>query len=232
MWSRLNPDLLSGEELLPCMNLDSPPKSPASLVPFPVSTQFYKGLDPEVPDYPELLAQEKIRWCYQGLHRAGAAVKARIVKQLQYYNPAPTKTGYHYYWFEPNPQSCPYWPLISMIFPALENYRVADPLLPSPSVDWPGEAWQSASDIYGASLSFSAHVSGEDTIHLAASLTGKKPYWLCNYHLNPDRYSFIRQQLFYLLGDRMEPWHPGDLPKQGSFRGNVYRKPKKITGLK
>ena len=88
------------------------------------------------------------------------------------------------------------------------------------------QAWRSDRDDYGTSL-LSAFQESEGNIVLAVALQGAKTYWLGNYRLNPDRYAFIRQQFFFLLGERMEPWQSGALPHGSPFRGRVYRKPKK-----
>lgn len=225
IWSRFSPDLLKGDELLPYMDLNNPPQSPATLVPFPIAARRYKDFDPDASDYLQKLAQEKIRWC-NGSHKAGLAVVRRIIQQLNFYNHAPSPVGHYYYWLEPDPRTSPFWPLARMIFPALDRYSLAQPILPEPPLHRPGEAWQSASDQYGVGLRFSSVLENEDSLILAAALLGKKTYWLRNYRLNPDRYAFIRQQLFYLLGERLEPWLPGELPKQSSYRGMVYRRPK------
>lgn len=222
-WSRLNPDLLSGDEVLPYVDVDKPPQSPATLISFPVAVQSYKVLNPAAPNYLEELARVKIRWC-RGENKAGPAVLRRVVKQLAYYSQTPCQAEY-YLWFELNPQLCPLWPLVQMIFPALDRYRLPDPALPKPLWDRPGEAWQSGRDDYGVSLRFSTLQHKEGGLVLAAALLGAKTYWLANYLLNRARYSFIRQQLFFLLGERLEPWQR-DLPQQNSFRGRVYRKPK------
>jgi len=225
-WARLNPDLLSGAELLPCMTTDIPPVSPAELVPFPIPTVQYKKMDPQSPNYLELLAQEKIHWSYQSQRKAGSAIVRRIIKQLDFYQHIPATVGYHYCWIELNPLVSPYRPLTEMIFPTLNNYAMDKPILPQPPSDTPGEAWYTPkADNYGVSLHFSA-TGGKDQLVMAISLSGRDTFWLCNYKLNSDRYTFIRQQLFYLLGSRLEPWDIGYLQKSGSFRGRVYRKAK------
>ncbi|MGI6366486.1 MAG: hypothetical protein ACOX2G_12325 [Bacillota bacterium] len=225
-WSRLNPDLLSGAELLPYLDADRPPRSPAALLPFPVPTPRYRELEPHASDYLEQLAGEKIRWCGRE-NAAGTALRRRVLAQLAYYYPDPTPAGEKYCWFMPNPQRSPFAPLIQMIFPALDRYRLEEPVLPAPPRDLPGEAWRSDRDDYGTSLRFSAFQESEGNIVLAVALQGAKTYWLGNYRLNPDRYAFIRQQFFFLLGERMEPWQSGALPHGSPFRGRVYRKPKK-----
>lgn len=225
-WSRMNPDLLCGDEVLPYVDVDKPPQSPATLIPFPVSAGRHKEMNPADPDYLEKLARVKIRWC-RAEDKAGPAVYRRVIKQLAYYSQTPTSAGEHYRWFGLNPQLSPLWPLAHMIFPALDNYRLPEPVLPEPSQDRLGEAWQSGRDDYGVTLRFSVRQQREGSFVLAAALLGAKTYWLGNYLLSRDRYSFIRQQLFYLLGERMDPWHSNQTP-QNSFRGLVYRKPKSI----
>lgn len=224
-WSRLNPDLLSGEELLPYLDVDKPPLSPATLVPFPVAAQRYCEMDPGAPNYLEQLAQEKIRWCRRE-DGAGTALRRRVLAQLAYYYPDPSPAGEKYCWFVPNPQRCPLGPLLQMIFPALNRYCLEEPILPTPPRGSPGEAWRSARDDYGTSLHFSAVQEREGSIILAVALLGAKTHWLANFRLNRDRYTFIRQQFFFLLGERMQPWRSGALPQGNSFRGRIYRKPR------
>jgi hypothetical protein len=204
------------------VDVDRPPQSPATLIPFPVAVDSFKKIDPAAPNYLEELARVKIRWCRRE-GRVGPAVIRQVIKQLAYYTQTPRLAGY-YLWFELNPQLSPLWPLTQMIFPALDKYRLPEPALPEPPQDHPGEAWQSSRDDYGVTLRFSVFQQREGSLVLAAALLGAKTYWLGNYLLSRTRYSYIRQQLFFLL-ERMEPWQR-DLPQQNSFRGRVYRKPK------
>lgn len=228
IWSRLNPDLLSGEELLPCIAVDNPPRSAAEPIPFPIPSQRFHSLNPKDNNYLEALANEKIRWCYQGKPQTGSALRRRLLKQLSFYEVVPAATGSRYCWIELNPQTSPYRPLAAMIFPVLSRYALDNPVPPQPPEEVPGEAWFTPKpDAYGVSLHYSVRVEAENKLVLAVSLSGRQTFWLSNYRLDPDRYAFIRQQLLYLLGSRLEPWEAGTGQRPGSFRGLIYRKPPK-----
>lgn len=222
-WSRLNPDLLKGAELLPCFSVKNPPSSGAELVPFPVPASRFVKLGAEPWD---ALAEEKMRWCYpQG--KAGPAVARRVRTGLQYYDPGHPTKGTKYYWIGLNTQVAPYRPLLRTLLPALDNFASKDPVPPRPPTDKPGEAWYtSQADDYGVTLYLSAQAESQDKLLLAVALHRKDYFWLGNYLLDPDRYTFIRQQLVYLVGTRLEPW-TGKATGRGFYRGMVYRKPQK-----
>lgn len=219
IWSHLNPDLLNPGELFPYISIDTPPSSPAALVPFPVAKDKLKAVD-----FLELecLAAEKIAWCYRGQRGADKGVEKHVTHLMIYYQSAPM-VGTDYYWYYLDPESCPYRPLLSLILPAFANFTLDNPTLPKPNLGQ-GEAWQTpVSDDYDGSIQFSATLEAEEII-LAISMTGGKSVYLENYKLSPDRYAFLRQQLFYLLSDRLEPWLPSG-KKLNSFRGTIYKKP-------
>ncbi|HOB34715.1 MAG: hypothetical protein GX090_04485 [Firmicutes bacterium] len=225
-WSRLNPDLLKDGELLPYMDAQRPPASPAALVPFPVSGTACRGLDPGDPECLDLLAGHKIRWCYSSRRQAGPAVRQRVHRQMVYYTLPPSPAGRTWQWLELNPETAPFFPLLNTVLPVLNQYALGQPQPPRPPRKKPGEAWRSAQpDDFGLTLGWSAHGEGDDII-LAVALVGHKIMWLRNWRLGSDRYAFVRQQLFYLVGNRLEPWLTGNWPRPNSFRGMVYRKPK------
>ena len=221
IWSRLNPDLLSGAELLPYVSMDRPPKSGAELLPFPISAKL--NLDPASPNYLERLAEEKIRWCYaQG---ATELVRAKVLTQLStYYDPLP-RSGINYNWITLDPLRSPYRSSLVSIFPALQNY-VQQGALPKPLGREPGEAWHTPeADQNGVTFRLSTTLEEEDSLVLTVSLTARETFWARTYKLNPDRYAFIRQQVFYLLGPRLEPWDDDNVQQPGVYRGLVYRQP-------
>lgn len=225
LWSRLNPDLLSDAELMPYMSVNNPPASAAELVPFPIPAQKFRDFDID-EDIFQFMAEERIRWSNRSGRRITEAYRKRIEHLMFYYDPILPAMGRDYYWMDFDHTNCPIRPMLNTIFPALNNYALANPVLPKPPVAEPGEAWYTKdSDDYGVSLHFSATAEKEEVI-MAASLSAEKTFWNANYRLNSDRYAFIRQQIFYLLGDRLEPWLEGDVLSCGYFRGMVYRKPK------
>lgn len=227
LWSRLNPDLLMDQELLPVLTVDEPPASAAELVPFPVPADRYENFDPDKDDPFEYFAEEKIRWCSQG-QKTGSAIYRRVIKQMQYYELVVPVQGTRYYWMDLDPLDSPYRPLLNTVLPALDKYSLANPVPPQPPQEKPGESWYSPeADDYGVRLHFSGTVEDSEAFSLSVSLTGKTVFWLRTYKLNYDRYRFIRQQIFFLLGARLEPWQGGDMQRQSTFRGMVYRKPKK-----
>lgn len=219
IWSHLNPDLLNPGELFPYISIDTPPSSPAALVPFPVAKDKLKGVDfLEL----EFLAAEKIAWTYRGQRGAGKGVEKHVTHLMIYYQSAPM-VGTDYYWYYLDPESCPYRPLLSLILPAFANFTLDNPTLPKPNLGQ-GEAWQTpVPDENSTRIQFSATLEAEDII-LALAIKGSKSAYLENYRLSPDRYAFLRQQLFYLLSDRLEPWLPSG-KKLNSFRGTIYKKP-------
>lgn len=227
IWSRLNPGLLSGAELLPYISVNSPPHSAAELTPFPVAARDYENFDPARQDPLDFFAEEKIRWCARQGQKAGSAIANSAKKQLDYYDLLRPVKGSLYYWIDLDPQTAPYRPLLDTILPALENYCSKDPVLPQPPLDRPGESWHTPNpDSYGVSMHFSGTVDDNEHFVLAVSLSRQTVFWLRNYVLDFDRYTFIRQQIFYLIGLRLEPWLAGGLSKK-TFRGMIYRKPKK-----
>lgn len=222
IWSRLNPDLLNPGELLPCMTVDEPPASPAALSPFPVAREKLKEMAAGKLDE-EFLAREKIDWCYQGRRAAGRAINKRVAYLMLFYDPKPLM-GTRYCWFQPNPDVSPYLPLIRMLFPAFANFALSDPAPPQPPLSHEGEAWQTANcDDYGVDLHFSATMQTDEVI-LALSVTGIESSYLQNYKLSPERYVFLRKQLFFLLSTRLEPWLPGN-KRPNALRGTIYKKP-------
>jgi hypothetical protein len=224
IWSRLNPDLLNPDELLPCMTVDEPPASPATLVPFPVAREKLKGIDTGKLDR-DFLAREKINWCYQGRRAAGRAIIKRVTYLMAYYEPKPFM-GTRYCWFQPNPDVSPYLPLLRMLFPAFANFALVNPAPPQPTDSLAGEAWQTAKfDDFGVDIQYSA-TAKEDEIILALSLLEvEESFCLQNYKLSPDRYVFLRQQLLFLLHPRLEPWLPSGEQRHNPLRGKIYKKP-------
>ena len=224
VWSRLNPDLLSADELLPCMLVDEPPASPATLAPFPVAREKLRGMEEGQLDA-EHLAREKINWCYQGRRRPGQAVVKRVLRMMMYYD-LKASDGRVYGWVHPNPQVSPYLPLVSMLLPAFTKFALEKPVPPQPPQSLPGEAWHTPEpDDFGVSLHCSATFAEDEIISFALSLTGAKRFWLQNFRLSPARYIFLRQQLLFLLNQRLAPWLPGDTPKHNTLRGRIYKKP-------
>jgi len=220
IWSLLNPDLLNPGELFPYISIDTPPSSPAALVPFPVARDKLMA-----QDFLELefLAAEKIAWCYRGQRGIGKKLERYITHLMVYYESAPLM-GKDYCWYYPEAESCPYLQLLSLLLPAFANFTLDNPSPPQPSPEM-GEAWHTpAADDFNARFQFSATQDTEEIV-LAMALTGEKSvYCLKNYRLSLDRYRFLRQQLFYLLEDRLEPWRP-ETGKTNSFRGRIYKKP-------
>lgn len=219
IWSHLNPDLLNPGELFPYISIDTPPSSPAALVPFPVARDKLMA-----QDFLELefLAAEKIAWCYRGQRGIGKKSERYITHLMVYYDSAPLM-GKDYCWYYLEAESCPYLQLLSLLLPAFANFTLDNPSPPQPGPEM-GESWHTpVADDFNARFRFSATQQGEEII-LAMALAGDKSACLKNYKLSPDRYRFLRQQLFFLLKDRLEPWLPAG-EKPASFRGTVYKKP-------
>jgi hypothetical protein len=223
IWSRLNPDLLNPGELLPCMTVEEPPSSPAALAPFPVAREKLKGMDAGKLDG-EFLAREKINWCYQGRRGAGRAVIKRVAYLMAYYEPKPFM-GARYCWFQPNPDVSPYLTLLRMLLPAFANFALVNPAPPQPPLSGEGEAWQSAIfDDFGVDFQFSATMQADEVIFALSLLEVEESFCLQNYKLSPERYVFLRQQLFFLLSTRLEPWLPGNR-RPNVLQGTIYKKP-------
>ena len=224
VWSRLNPDLLCADELLPCMLVDEPPASAVTPAPFPVARVKLRGMEAKQLDA-EFLAQEKINWCYQGRRRPGRAVVKRVLQQMMYYD-LKVSQGHIYGWVQLNPLVSPYLPIVSMLLPAFTNYALAKPSAPKPPQSLPGEAWHTPEpDDFGVSLHCSATFADDETIIFALSLRGEKRFWLQNFRLSPARYLFLRQQLLFLLNFRLAPWLPGETQSRNTLRGRIYKKP-------
>lgn len=224
VWSRLNPDLLSADELLPCMLVDEPPASPVTLAPFPIAREKLRGMEAGQLDA-EYLAREKINWCYQGRRRPGQAVAKRVLKQMMYYD-LKVSQGHVFGWVELNPLVSPYLPLVNMLLPAFANFALAKPYAPQPPQALPGEAWHTPEpDDFGVSLHCSATFAEDEIIIFALSLTREKMFWLQNFRLSPARYIFLRQQLVFLLNQRLAPWLPGEIQSHNTLRGRIYKKP-------
>lgn len=213
-WSYLNPDLLSPGELLPIIQAADPPDSPAALVPFPVAEGRF-SLDPVS------LAREKINWCGRGLR--GPAQLKRVAARLAYYDLQPSREE-RYSWFRLDPGASPYLPLFRLILPAFAIYTVPNPQPPSPLSPKAGESWVTvAPDAFGLSANFSATYL-EDAVLLAFALTRSGILSLYNFKLPSHRYIFLRQQLFFLLPNRLQPWSvPED--RANPLRGKIYKKP-------
>lgn len=225
IWSRLGPDLISDSELLPYLSVTRPPKSVAQLLPFPILTerfQAWRGKE----DIFTLLAQEKIRWSCPPGHKVAANVQKRVENLMLYYDPLLPLVGTKYTWIDFDPNHCPYRPLVETILPAFRNFAT-EASMPCPIGDAAGEAWFTPeADDFGTKLHFSTIVKDQDTLDISLSLTAKDVFWFKSYRLGLDRYNFLRQKIFHLIGARLEPWH-SQTQKIGSYRGLIYRKPKK-----
>lgn len=142
---------------------------------------------------------------------------------MAYYETKPFM-GTRYCWFQPDPGVSPYLPLLRMLFPAFANFALPDPAPPQPPLSGEGEAWQSSNfDDFGVDLHFSATMQAEEVI-FALSLSGIESSYMQNYKLSPERYVFLRQQLFFLLNNRLEPWLPGNR-RPNALLGTIYKKP-------
>lgn len=221
VWSRLNPDLLATGEYLPIAAVAQPPSSPAALLPFPVLSEKIETAKCSLTT--DFLTEQKIDWCYHGRRKAGAAVSKRVAAQLAHYNLQPLQKA-RYCWFTPDPSSCPYTAALNLIFPAIKAFALAKPVFPEPVLTGEGEAWRSTKpDGFGVDFLYS--VSREDDhFTLALALTRGKTIRTMNYSLTAERFAYFKQQLFFMLNTRLQPWRrSAEAPNP--FRGMIYKKP-------
>lgn len=221
LFTRVNPDQLEDQELLPALPWENCLAPALSLRPFPL----LPGLSP---------LESKIRHCY-GSKPPRPFILARAENQLQrWYNLAEPREARDFPWLDLAYAKCPYPPLVRDTLGIISRYAIPPELEGSGSNlqlalardELLLDCWETpVSDDLGWVFILVAKENQAEEVLLTSILTNtpRGAQESGTYKISLERYQFLLGLFFQLLGERFAPKALN--VSTGRYRGRIYTKP-------